>query len=557
MHKALYREYRPQRFEDVVGQEHVIRTLKNEILSGNIGHAYMFSGTRGTGKTTAAKIFARALNCLNPIDGEPCNECAMCKSILDESSVDIFEIDAASNNSVDDIRELRENVKYSPAEAKYKVYIIDEAHMLSKGASNALLKTIEEPPEYVVFIFATTEPNKMIPTVLSRCQRFDFKRITTEEMKSRMRYICEKEGVEAEEDALSVIARNSQGALRDALSILDRCMLFGDDRLKYEDVVEVLGIVNIDDIFELSDAIIEQNIVKAMEKVGEFIESGKDIELLNSEIIGHMRNIMLYKASGIKAADIIEVSSEELERIGASAEKTNIDNLIRIINILSEVQNKMKYTGDKRTLLEVGIIKTSRPSYDNSKEALEERIKSLEKVIESGEISVRHKNRSDEDSEEEEDEKASNKSGAKKKAAPKKKKEEYEEVESEDLQRIEKSWDAILDRMKKDKRMNIRTMLTYKKGLMENNGVLYTIFSEKFAFAKNSLSNPDNSKYVEDVIKDIVHKHFSVKVILESELKSINIDVKPEEDEGEKFLKEKFPGDIIEIKDKIEENPDK
>ena len=219
---------------------------------------------------------------------------------LDESSVDIFEIDAASNNSVDDIRELRENVKYSPAEAKYKVYIIDEAHMLSKGASNALLKTIEEPPEYVVFIFATTEPNKMIPTVLSRCQRFDFKRITNEEMKSRMRYICEREGVEAEEDALSVIARNSQGALRDALSILDRCMLFGNDKLRYEDVVEVLGIVNIDDIFELSDAIIEQNIVRAMEKVGEFIESGKDIELLNRT---SMLLLIYDKAADIAVSD--------------------------------------------------------------------------------------------------------------------------------------------------------------------------------------------------------------------------------------------------------------
>ena len=267
MHKALYREYRPQKFSDVVGQEHIIRTLKNEIMSGNIAHAYMFSGTRGTGKTTAAKIFARAVNCLNPKDGEPCNECESCKSILNDSTVDIFEIDAASNNSVDDVREIRESVKYTPANSKYKVYIIDEAHMLSKGASNALLKTIEEPPEYVVFIFATTEPNKMIPTVLSRCQRFDFKRITVEEMKERMRYICSKEGVEVEEDALSVIARNSQGALRDALSILDRCILFGDKYLRYEDVVEILGIVNIDEIFGLADDIITHNVAAALKKI--------------------------------------------------------------------------------------------------------------------------------------------------------------------------------------------------------------------------------------------------------------------------------------------------
>ena len=231
MHKALYRVYRPKTFEDVVGQEHIVKTLKNQIKNNNIGHAYLFSGTRGTGKTSTAKIFARAVNCLNPINEEPCNECEICRDTLNDNIMDVVEIDAASNNSVDDIRELRESVKYTPSKAKYKVYIIDEVHMLSQGAFNALLKTLEEPPSYVIFILATTEPHKIPATILSRCQRFDFKRVSSKDIAARMAYICEKEDIEVEDKALNLIARNSQGALRDALSILDQCMSFGNDKI--------------------------------------------------------------------------------------------------------------------------------------------------------------------------------------------------------------------------------------------------------------------------------------------------------------------------------------
>ena len=556
MHKALYREYRPQKFSDVVGQEHIIRTLKNEIMSGNIAHAYMFSGTRGTGKTTAAKIFARAVNCLNPKDGEPCNECESCKSILNDSTVDIFEIDAASNNSVDDVREIRESVKYTPANSKYKVYIIDEAHMLSKGASNALLKTIEEPPEYVVFIFATTEPNKMIPTVLSRCQRFDFKRITVEEMKERMRYICSKEGVEVEEDALSVIARNSQGALRDALSILDRCILFGDKHLKYEDVVEILGIVNIDEIFGLADDIITHNVAAALKKIDSFISSGKDIEILSSELLEHMRNLMICLAAGDSAKEIISVSDDEFYRMKKSIENTDIDNVIRIINILSEIQNNLKYATDKRTIFEVGIIKTIKPTYDTNKEALEERVKYLEKVIESGNITVSARkteflDEADMDSEEDVEEISKSKKTKDKSSSKKSKK--YEEMKSEDLKKIERLWDKILDKMKQDRKMPVRAMLLEKKSLKEHNGVLYIIFGEKFAFAKKSLSDHGNSEYIESVVKDIVHKNFSVKVILESEADMINMDIEKEEDKGEELLKQVVDPELIEVRDSMDE----
>lgn len=558
MHKALYREYRPQKFSDVVGQEHIIRTLKNEIMSGNIAHAYMFSGTRGTGKTTAAKIFARAVNCLNPKDGEPCNECESCKSILNDSTVDIFEIDAASNNSVDDVREIRESVKYTPANSKYKVYIIDEAHMLSKGASNALLKTIEEPPEYVVFIFATTEPNKMIPTVLSRCQRFDFKRITVEEMKERMRYICSKEGVEVEEDALSVIARNSQGALRDALSILDRCILFGDKYLRYEDVVEILGIVNIDEIFGLADDIITHNVAAALKKIDSFISSGKDIEILSSELLEHMRNLMICLAAGDSAKEIISVSDDEFDRMKKSIENTDIDNVIRIINILSEIQNNLKYATDKRTIFEVGIIKTIKPTYDTNKEALEERVKYLEKVIESGNITVSARKTEFLDGEDvfdeaEEEVVKPKKSKTSRSKSSSKKSKKYEEMKSEDLKKIERLWDKILDKMKQDRKMPVRAMLLEKKSLKEHNGVLYIIFGEKFAFAKKSLSDHGNSEYIESVVKDIVHKNFSVKVILESEADMINMDIEKEEDKGEELLKQVVDPELIEIRDSMDE----
>ena len=558
MHKALYREYRPQKFSDVVGQEHIIRTLKNEIMSGNIAHAYMFSGTRGTGKTTAAKIFARAVNCLNPKDGEPCNECESCKSILNDSTVDIFEIDAASNNSVDDVREIRESVKYTPANSKYKVYIIDEAHMLSKGASNALLKTIEEPPEYVVFIFATTEPNKMIPTVLSRCQRFDFKRITVEEMKDRMRYICSKEGVEVEEDALSVIARNSQGALRDALSILDRCILFGDKYLRYEDVVETLGIVNVDEIFGLADDIITHNVAAALKKIDSFISSGKDIEILSSELLEHMRNLMICLAAGDSAKEIISVSDDEFDRMKKSIENTDIDNVIRIINILSEIQNNLKYATDKRTIFEVGIIKTIKPTYDTNKEALEERVKYLEKVIESGNITVSARKTEFLDGEDvfdeaEEEVVKPKKSKTSRSKSSSKKSKKYEEMKSEDLKKIERLWDKILDKMKQDRKMPVRAMLLEKKSLKEHNGVLYIIFGEKFAFAKKSLSDHGNSEYIESVVKDIVHKNFSVKVILESEADMINMDIEKEEDKGEELLKQVVDPELIEIRDSMDE----
>ncbi|MGL4876845.1 DNA polymerase III subunit gamma/tau, partial [Paraclostridium dentum] len=297
MHKALYRAYRPQTFKDVVGQEHIIRTLKNQIQNNNVGHAYLFCGTRGTGKTSTAKIFARALNCQNSVDEEPCNECEVCKDILSDNIMDVIEIDAASNNSVDDIREIRENVKYTPAKCKYKVYIIDEVHMLSQGAFNALLKTLEEPPSYVIFILATTEPHKIPATILSRCQRFDFKRVTVKDMSIRMKEICDDVNVVVDDRALNLIARNSQGALRDALSILDQCMSFSENDIEYKDVVDLLGTVNIEQLFEMAEYVIKEDTKKCLEILNEFVVWGKDIKNLIDDLIDHFRNLMVCKVS--------------------------------------------------------------------------------------------------------------------------------------------------------------------------------------------------------------------------------------------------------------------
>lgn len=349
MHKALYRVYRPKTFGDVVGQEHIVKTLKNQIKNNNIGHAYLFSGTRGTGKTSTAKIFARAVNCLNPINEEPCNECEICIDTLNDNIMDIVEIDAASNNSVDDIRELRESVKYTPSKAKYKVYIIDEVHMLSQGAFNALLKTLEEPPSYVIFILATTEPHKIPATILSRCQRFDFKRVSSKDIASRMSYICKKENIEAEEKALSLIARNSQGALRDALSILDQCMSFGNEKIEYNDVIELLGTVNIDELFELSQSIIDENTKKSLEILNEFIIWGKDIRNLINDLIDHFRNLMVCKVSK-DLDEIISLPEESIERLKEQSQNVNINDLIRILNILSETQDSMKSSSNTRIL---------------------------------------------------------------------------------------------------------------------------------------------------------------------------------------------------------------
>ncbi|MFR3568600.1 MAG: DNA polymerase III subunit gamma/tau [Paraclostridium sordellii] len=543
MHKALYRAYRPQNFKDVVGQNHIIRTLKNQIQNNNVGHAYLFCGTRGTGKTSTAKIFARAVNCENSIDEEPCNECEVCKDILNDNIMDVIEIDAASNNSVDDIREIRENVKYTPTKCKYKVYIIDEVHMLSQGAFNALLKTLEEPPSYVIFILATTEPHKIPATILSRCQRFDFKRVTVKDMAIRMKEICDDVNIEVDERALNLIARNSQGALRDALSILDQCMSFSEGNIEYKDVVDLLGTVNIEQLFEMAEYVIKEDTKKCLEILNEFVIWGKDIKNLVDDLIDHFRNLMVCKVSK-DLDEIISLPDETVELLKSQSSLIETNEIIRILNILSTTQDAIKSSTNPRVLAEVSIMKLSQPMFDDSKEALLKRISTLEETIRSGNIKIN--NIEIKESIEVE-----------KEIVQEQPKEEvyYEEVKSEDVKLIEKSWENILMHIKKDKNMPVYAILREAREFNVNSNNLYIMFDDNFAFAKNKLSDSNTLEYVESIVRETINRSFSIKIILRSESKNIKLEIEKEEkDKGEEILEEVFPKEILDIKESIAEN---
>lgn len=381
---ALYRKFRPDEFEDVKGQDAIVRTLKNQINADRIGHAYLFCGTRGTGKTTVAKIFAKAVNCEHPVDGSPCGECAMCKSIAAGTSMNVIEIDAASNNGVDNIREIREEVSYRPTEGKYKVYIIDEVHMLSIGAFNALLKTLEEPPEYVIFILATTEAHKIPITILSRCQRYDFKRISIETIAARLRELIDKEGWDVEDKAVRYIAKMADGSMRDSLSLLDQCAAFYmNETLTYDHVLEVLGAVDTEVFSRLLRQLLAMDVHQVIETVDELVMQGRELSQLAADFTWYLRNLLLVKSSD-NMEDVLDVSSENLALLKEEAQMIDSDTLIRYIRIFSDLTNQLKYATQKRVLLEVTLIKLCRPAMDQNKDALLDRIRAIEKQLEEG-----------------------------------------------------------------------------------------------------------------------------------------------------------------------------
>ena len=350
---ALYRKFRPNTFGEMVGQEHITRTLRNQIMANRVGHAYLFNGGRGTGKTTSAKVLARAINCLNPKDGEPCNECEICKEALAGSLTDIVEMDAASNNSVEDIRSIREEVNFLPTKAKYRVYIIDEVHMLSQGAFNALLKTLEEPPEHVKFILATTEPQKLPATILSRCQRFDFKRISNEDIIKRLEIVCKESDIKATTQALNIIASLSEGAMRDALSILERCVQDGENDIDEEKIKELVGIPKTTFIHGITQAIVEYNIDEAMETITKVLEEGKDLNNLLWQIIKYINAILMIKTN-LKLTIYNEKDQKEIEEL---AQKVTKERAIRLINELSKLENDMKSSTQRLIVFQAGIIR--------------------------------------------------------------------------------------------------------------------------------------------------------------------------------------------------------
>ena len=387
-YQALYRKFRPQTFEEVRGQDHIVNTLRNQLRTGRCGHAYLFCGTRGTGKTTVAKILARAVNCENPSDGSPCNMCPSCRSILAGVSTNVIEIDAASNNGVDNIREIREEVAYRPTQGRYKVYIIDEVHMLSAGAFNALLKTLEEPPEYVIFILATTEANRIPVTILSRCQRYSFHRITADTISDRLRGLVKEEGVSAEEKALRYIARAADGSMRDALSLLDQCIAFYlGEELTYDRVLEVLGTVDTDRFSELLRKVAAGDASGSIRLLQTCIREGREAGQLVADFTWYLRNLMLLQSSD-DLEDVLDVSAENLRRLREETEMVSQDSLMRYIRILSDLSGQIRFAPQKQILVETALIRLCRPQMDTDLNSVLERIRVLEEAFAGGNVPV-------------------------------------------------------------------------------------------------------------------------------------------------------------------------
>lgn len=382
---ALYRKFRPDIFGDVKGQDHIVTTLRNQIKADRIGHAYLFTGTRGTGKTTIAKLFAKAVNCENPVEGSPCGQCRSCRTIAAGASVNVIEIDAASNNGVDNIREIVDEVAYSPVEGKFKVYIIDEVHMLSIGAFNALLKTLEEPPSYVIFILATTEVHKIPITILSRCQRYDFKRITIDTISGRLRELMDKEQIKAEEKALRYIAKTADGSMRDALSLLDQCIAFHfGEELTYDKVLDVLGAVDTEVFSRLMAQLQAQDITGCISLLEEIVMQGRELAQFVTDITWYLRNLLLVKASDSDMEDVIDMSGDNLARLKKEAAAMDAEEIMRYIRIFSDLSGQIKYTAQKRILIEMTLIKLCRPEMETSNDAMAARVKNLEEKIEKG-----------------------------------------------------------------------------------------------------------------------------------------------------------------------------
>ena len=381
MYIALYRKWRPADFDNIIGQDHIVTALKNQIIRGQVGHAYLFSGPRGTGKTSTAKVFARAMNCLSPVNGEPCGTCEACRYLADENNLDVIEIDAASNNGVDEIRDLREKVKFPPAACRYKVYIIDEVHMLSSGAFNALLKTLEEPPAHAVFILATTEQHKLPATILSRCQRYDFHRITTREIADRLRMILKESGADMTEDALMLIARSAEGGMRDALSMADMCISYGaSGTIGYDDVAQLIGSADRQTLRELVEAILGMDTAGALTRIDRLALAGRDMTVLTRDLIEYFRTLMIL-ASCPQPEGMIEDSPEALEAYRAQAQGVSPDTLLMCASELAQAEYQMKWSQRTRTLLEMAVVKICSPARAADVTELAQRLERLEERV--------------------------------------------------------------------------------------------------------------------------------------------------------------------------------
>ena len=513
---ALYREWRPRTFNDVVGQEHITTTLKNQILNNRIAHAYLFCGTRGTGKTSTAKVFAKALNCLNLNDGEPCNECEMCRKINEGLAIDVTELDAASNNGVDKIRDIIDDVKYPPQEARYKVYIMDEVHMLSAGAVNAFLKTLEEPPNNVIFILATTDPQKLPITILSRCQRFDFKRINNNEITARLRKIVNDQNVLADERSLNLIARVSDGAMRDSLSILDQAISMGNGNVDYNTVVSMLGLVTNEHLFNLVNAIIQRSVEKSIEIIEDVIYSGKDIYLFIKDLITHYRNLLMVKVTN-NPEEVLDMSEENIALIKEQGARLRAEEIMRCIRILQEAENNAKLSKQARLYCELAVIKMCKIEYDTSNEVMLTRLNKLEESLRNGSIKVATASK----------EVAQINNSKTTNAMPGNKvvKEQYSNevnvgVNPDSkitINDVKKSWKDIIERFKARREMIISSLIMIGKPVDCSNGIITVEFDNQNEFAKNRLSEAKNRDIINDVFFEIFREKVKVNFVVQSD----------------------------------------
>jgi DNA polymerase-3 subunit gamma/tau len=357
MYQALYRKYRPQTFEEVIGQEHITKTLSNQVKKGEISHAYLFSGSRGTGKTSVARIFAKAINCIDSKTGSPCYKCEVCKTLNEANNMDILEIDAASNNRVDEVREIREKVKFLPTSGKYKVYIIDEVHMLTDSAFNALLKTLEEPPAHIVFILGTTEPHKLPQTILSRCLRFDFKLISPINLKRHLTSIFDKEKINYEDDAIDLIVASAQGSVRDMLSIADSVVSFGQGVVTYANALNMLGATEQDKLFAFTDSVINKNTGKAFEEINTAVLGGINIAVFSKDVTVHFRNLLVVKTVKGNVDEILNMPPEVVKKLREQSQNVSEEELMFLMKTFSEIEAELKYTLSPRTLVEVATVK--------------------------------------------------------------------------------------------------------------------------------------------------------------------------------------------------------
>ena len=488
---ALYRKFRPQEFEDVKGQDHIVTTLKNQIKADRIGHAYLFCGTRGTGKTTVAKIFAKAVNCEHPVDGSPCGECAICKAISSGASMNVIEIDAASNNGVDNIRQIREEVTYRPTEGRFKVYIIDEVHMLSSGAFNALLKTLEEPPAYVIFILATTEAHKIPITILSRCQRYDFHRISIDTIAGRLMDLMQEEQVNVEERAIRYVAKAGDGSMRDALSLLDQCIAFHlGETLTYENVLEVLGAVDTEIFSKLLRQIINKDITGAIGTLDTLVDEGRELGQMVNDFTWYMRNLLLLQSSD-DMEDVLDMSREHLAALKEEASMIKSEVLMRYIRIFSELGNQVKYATQKRILIEIAIIKLCKPQMEKDYESVIDRIASIEAKLANG-IPI-----------------AQMPAGAVQSGAPaaftgQAEKPQIPKAIPEDIQKVIKNWKSILAEIGGVTKMYLAKAVPS----LGNNQDLLLVYDDENAY--NYLN--DNRSNCIDTLKEIIVKRIGKEI---------------------------------------------